>query len=422
MRHIPLNKLRATDFMEQYDLDAIIATSPTNIYYFTGYHWWLDPLFRRYMVNPGDSDELLFPGFSVLTRDGDSALIVNKMLVVNAAHMDTQVVHPFGGFTYDESTESKSWRDRDLQIFGLIGNRDHQTRIDALKEGLKNCGVHKGRLGIELGGFEARQRSEITSALNGSELLDCSNLIRLIRAVKTPQEIDILTRAAEIAEVAAISTLEEACPGSRWGDLVRTYRVRLAEHDADYDHLILGDAGLGISTDSERILHSGEVTFADWGCVYRHYFSDAGSTFSMGQSSKKIRDRFSALGTSISAGASQLKPGVKGSSVQRAMMDALEAHNVSGTFQPHGHGIGLDVRDYPIVVPDNGLNIQDDCVNESSDLPMEEGMVISLEVSQYLPGAASLNNERVFVVEPDGGRELIPYLREQPIRALDAHG
>ena len=108
--------------------------------------------------------------------------------------------------------------------------------------------------------------------------------------------------------------------------------------------------------------------------------------------------------------------------MQRAMMDALEAHYVSGTFQPHGHGIGLDVRDYPIVVPDNGLNIQDDCDNESSDLPMEEGMVISLEVSQYLPGSASLNNERVFVVEPDGGRELIPYLREQPIRALDAHG
>ena len=420
MRHIPLNKLRATDFMEQYDLDAIIATSPTNIYYFTGYHWWLDPLFRRYMVTPGDADELLFPGFSVLTRDGDSALVVNKMLVVNATHMDTKVVHPFGGFTYDESTEPESLRDRDRRIFDLSGNRDHQTRIDALKEGLKNCGVHKGRLGIELGGFEAGQRSEITSALNGSELLDCSNLIRLIRAVKTRQEIDILTRAAEIAEAAAISTLEEACPGSRWGDLVRTYRVRLAEHDADYDHLILGDAGLGISTDSERILQSCEVTFADWGCVYRHYFSDAGSTFSMGQSSKKIRDRFSALGTSISAGASQLKPGIKGSSVQRAMMDALEAHNVSGTFQPHGHGIGLDVRDYPIVVPDNGLNIQDDCVNESSDLPMEEGMVISLEVSQYLPGSASLNNERVFVVEPDGGRELIPYLREQPIRALDS--
>ena len=418
MRHIPLNKLRATEFMEQYDLDAIISTSPTNIHYFTGYHWWLDPLFRRYMVNPGDSDELLFPGFAVLTRDGDSALIVNKMLVVNAAHMDTKVVHPFGGFTYDESTEPESWRDRDRRIFELIGNRDHQTRIDALKEGLKNYGLHEGRLGIELGGFETRQRSEITSALNGPELLDCSNLIRLIRAVKTRQEIDILTRAAEIAEAAAISTLEEACSGSRWGDLVRKYRVRLAEHDADYDHLILGDAGLGISTDSDRILHSDEVSFADWGCVYHHYFSDAGSTFSMGQPSEQIEDRFSALGTCISEGASQLKPGIKGSNVQRAMMDALESCDVSGTFQPHGHGIGLDVRDYPIVVPVNGLNIRDDCVNESSDLSMEEGMVISLEVSQYLPGAASLNNERVFVVAPAGGKELIPYQREHPIESL----
>ena len=45
-------------------------------------------------------------------------------------------------------------------------------------------------------------------------------------------------------------------------------------------------------------------------------------------------------------------------------------------------------------------------------------MVISLEVSQYLPGAASLNNERVFVVAPAGGKELIPYQREHPIESL----
>lgn len=26
---------------------------------------------------------------------------------------------------------------------------------------------------------------------------------------------------------------------------------------------------------------------------------------------------------------------------------------------PHGHGVDLEVRDYPTIVPDNGLRIQD---------------------------------------------------------------
>ena len=321
MRHIPLNKVRALSFMQRYDLDALIVSSPTNIHYFTGYHWWLDELFRRYMVNPGDSDELLFPGFAVLTRNGDSALIVNKMLVVNATHLDAEGIHPFGGFTYDDSSERSSWKIRDRQIFDLIGNPKSQTRIDALRAGLKGFKLHKSRLGIEFAGFNSDRREQCRVAFPRATLLDCSNLIRLIRSVKTQNEIDILARAAVIAEHAAVSTLQEARPGARWGELVRTYRIRLAEQDADYDHLILGDSGLGISTDNDRILRHGEVTFADWGCVYNHYFSDAGSTFSIGEPGENVKRRFNALGASISEGASQLKPGRKGSQVQKAMME-----------------------------------------------------------------------------------------------------
>ena len=70
-----------------------------------------------------------------------------------------------------------------------------------------------------------------------------------------------------------------------------------------------------------------------------------------------------------------VRPGVKSSEVRAVMWDTLNARGITATF-PHGHGMGLEVRDYPIIVADNGLRISDDCVDVASDLPFEENMVI----------------------------------------------
>jgi len=36
--------------------------------------------------------------------------------------------------------------------------------------------------------------------------------------------------------------------------------------------------------------------------------------------------------------------------------------------QPYGHGLGLEIREYPILVANNGLRITDDCVDVRSEL------------------------------------------------------
>jgi len=82
---------------------------------------------------------------------------------------------------------------------------------------------------------------------------------------------------------------------------------------------------------------------------------------------------------------------------------------------PHGHGLGLEVRGYPIIVPDNGLAIKDDGLDVPSDLPLEENMVINLEAPLFMPGVGSLHIEESYVVTSNGYRELIPQARRQPV-------
>ena len=82
---------------------------------------------------------------------------------------------------------------------------------------------------------------------------------------------------------------------------------------------------------------------------------------------------------------------------------------------PHGHGIGLEVREYPILVPDSGLLIRDDFVSRPADLPLEIGMVINLESAIWSSETNSVHIERSFVIENEGCRPLSDQPRDEPI-------
>jgi len=134
----------------------------------------------------------------------------------------------------------------------------------------------------------------------------------------------------------------------------------------------------------------------------------------MRELSAELSERFAALRACMDAGGEAMRPGVKASTVATAMVEALHDRGITASF-PHGHGVGLEVRDYPIVVPDNGLRIKDDCVDLPSDLILEEDMVLNLEAPLFMPGVGSLHIEQSYVVTPEGNRPLTAQQRRRPV-------
>ena len=113
-------------------------------------------------------------------------------------------------------------------------------------------------------------------------MLDCSNLLRYIRAVKTDDEIERLRRAAQINEAAATASLAEAAPGVSLAQLSRSYRAQVAQDGADFDHFALGIDGVGIATEPAHQLADGAVMYVDFGCRWRSCYSDSGLTLALG--------------------------------------------------------------------------------------------------------------------------------------------
>ncbi|NKB66391.1 MAG: M24 family metallopeptidase [Candidatus Latescibacteria bacterium] len=408
---MPCNAPRATDYMRRYGLDAIIATAPVNITYFTGYYCWLDGQFKEFMVSPGGGGDLL-PAFALYPLQGRPGLTVSALIAVNALGLPVDLC-PWG----DGRFEWGKAADTDLEQQDLLAQlRDCEaaTAVEALALLVRRKGLAHGRLGLEMEGMPPALLAAVKAALPGAQLVDCSNMIRLIRMVKSPGEIALMEGAARIGEQAAAAALMQARPGVRLRDMQQRFGAQVGLLGAEVDHFAYGIRGLGLGTEPDYSLVEGDALYIDYGCLYRNYCSDSGLTLALGGLDDEWAGKYRALYECMQAGRAVLQVGQKASDAPQAMWAVLAGHGIAASF-PHGHGVGLEVRDYPILVEANGRRIVDDCVDEAADLPLEADMVLNLEAMIFAPGRASVHIEQSFVVEEGGNRPLVAQDREQPV-------
>ena len=410
---MPCNAPRAAAYMQHCGLDGIIASSPVNITYFTDYHCWLDGQFKEFMVKPGGSGDLL-PAFALYRPEGRPGLTVSALLAVNALDLPVDLC-PWGDASLEWGTPLGPMDEAQQRLWQQLRTmRSEATAVDALVHLVQQAGLAEARLGLETEGIPAPLLVAVRAALPKAELVDCSNAIRLIRMVKSPAEQALLAEAARIGEQAAAAAFADARPGVRLRDMQQRFRAEVGLLGADIDHFAYGIRGLGLATEPDYALIEGDALYVDYGCLYRNYCSDSGVTLAVGGLEGEWVGKYQALYECMRAGQAALQVGAKASDAPKAMGDILGERGVAASF-PHGHGIGLEVRDYPILVPDKGGRIADECVDEAADLPLEAGMVLNLEAMIFAPGRASLHMEQSFVVEADGNRPLVEQNRAQPV-------
>lgn len=407
-----LNRQRANDYMREYDLDALIATSSINITYFTGYHCWLNLAFLEYMTSPGASPNY-FQAYALLPREGEPALVVDPLFAVNAADTGVHNLYVYGDPGLDTSLPAPEMPANLQRISSLFDKPAPATATDALLQIVKEHGLTGARIGLDTEGLSDHLQATLRQALPRASILGCSNLIRLIRMVKSDEEMARMIRSAEINEIAALESLALARPGGSIRELVHHFRRRVGDLGADVDHYAFGMRGLGLATEPDYILAEEDFLYVDFGCKYHYYLSDSGTTLALRPLSSQLADKHAALRDCIHAGLASIRPGIKASQARSAMWEVLASRGITTSY-PHGHGLGLQARDYPILVPDNGLRIRDDCVDIPSDLPLEAGMVLNLESLISLSGLGSLHTEQSLIVTEGGNRPLIAQARETP--------
>jgi Xaa-Pro dipeptidase len=387
------NLARAREYMAGSGVRALLASSAANVAYLTGFDCWLYQKYTEDMLVLG-APRARKEAFAVLGDEGEPSLVVDSYSSLFASELEGTRLRCYGSAPPDVrrlgDTEHAAY-------FRQAVKQQKDTPVDALAAALREQGVTKGKVAMERSYMRAETLSALHRALPDVEFLDGTLLFLLIRMVKSKVERGLMREAALINERALYKSLAKAKTGVPMGDLATSYMLEAARHGAVYDHYFYSPDGLWLSGAPSFRLRRGEHTIIDSGCTYQQYFGDMGTTLLVGERKRKVITRYKELWDTISEVADSVQPGDRPSDVMRRFGSLCRERGIPDPDY-QGHGIGLEPREYPIMGQGRPAVVRDQLVRTSTEIPLEVGMVISLETNLYEFGEGSYEVERTFEI------------------------
>lgn len=414
---LDLGRFRA--YLHDAGLDAVVLALPVSVAYATEHETSFETTFRSYMFSPGGGGGRFFRSFAVLAADGRRAKVVHAALAATSYLDWDEELIVYGGPGIGPDAVQDSPPHMRALAGALAEPSVDRHPMEAISLAVEGVAPGARRVGVELVGLETGDLVRLAEALPREvQMLDASVLVRLVRMVKTADQIERLTSAAVAGEDGLDAVIEAAAPGVEWSDLLDVFRGVVAKHGAGVDHVAFGPRGLGGGL-GNHTLAADDVMMLDVGCVFRSCISDTGVTLSASPPEGACLEEYDHLLAALEAGRAQLVPGAHVLDAYAAMRSAVEGTPAAGS-QPQGHGLGQEPKEAPFIAPVSG-RFEDECVSVDSNLVFEPGMVINLEVPFEVPGLRSFQVEQSFLVTESGASPLANQPRKQIVTAGSTH-
>jgi Xaa-Pro aminopeptidase len=253
------------------------------------------------------------------------------------------------------------------------------------------------RIGVELAAVPAGVLDGLRAARPGLEVVDIGPIIRQLRRVKDPDEIDVMRRSIRAGEAGLAAALAEVKPGMRELDVYLLVQ-NAAIQELGEPAILYGDFASGPRCAVERggpptsrRIERGDLLLIDFSVIVSGYRGDFTNSFAVGGGpSARQRELFVACEGALRAGESALRAGAPARGVDAAVRGHFAAAGLADFFPTHsGHGIGLGHPEPPYFVP------------ESSDT-IEVGDVVAIEPGLYVEGVGGMRYERNYLVTAGG--------------------
>ena len=251
---------------------------------------------------------------------------------------------------------------------------------------------------------------------------DTEDVVDSIRATKTDEELDNV-RAAQRANEAAMARAEDLLAGASVEDgtlvrdgepltsetVKREIEIELLRHGCNLDEAIVA-GGADAADPHDRgsgPLPAGEAIIVDIFPRSKEtgYFADMTRTFCVGEPSATVREWYDLTLEAKAAALATVEAGISGNQVHDAVCDVYEAAGLptlrgeesteTGFIHSTGHGVGLDVHEFPRLSED--------------DNQLEAGHVVTIEPGLYDPDVGGVRSEDLVVVTEGGHENLTDY-------------
>ncbi len=297
--------------------------------------------------------------------------------------------------------------------------------------------LHAARLGLELDVIPAALYQRFSSLVEQADWVDLGPLVREVRAIKSPYEIERI-RAAGVQVGKVVDTAREVlAEGMREVEFAAILEKRARElghqgilrmrgfnQELFYGHIITGEhsalmshidapsGGKGINPSIAqgagfRIIQRSEPVSVDFVGNIGGYLIDQTRLMVIGDLDERLEEGFNQAREIQDRVVQAAEPGTAWSSLYNVAVEAAGEMGVGERFMGPpgeqvrfvGHGVGLEVDEYPFLAP-------------RLEFPLEAGMVFALEPKIFHPGEGITGIEDTYMVTDEGLERLTVTERE----------
>lgn len=349
--------------------DALISCSPENFAYVAGFVVPSQPLIRHRHA------------MVALTADGRCGLLGVDMEATTIRKHEPEVpIYIWAEFTEDS--------------------------MHVLARMLKEMGLARSRIGIEMDYLPAGDMARLRQNLPDAAFVPCELLLARLRQIKTADEVELLRRLSRIADQSITDALRTVQKGSSEMDIAAAMTRNVYALGAEQFKLMIVATGersqLPNVGPSERTLQAGDVCRVEIFPLIGGYHAGVCRTAVVQRPPAQAEAIWQHLVECKYLMMDMIKPGASCRAIYDAFIKKLSAMNLP-PISFVGHGIGLHLHEDPYL----GLTPN---LGRQGDAELEAGMVLGVEPLCYQTGYGfGMQNKDMMLVTASGCELLSDY-------------
>jgi ectoine hydrolase len=341
--------------MQAHGLDGLIALSPENVTYTTGF------------AIPSQSLMRWRHAASVVTADGQLSMVVIDM---------------------EENTVEKLSEIRFISAYREFVD----DPMDKLCELLADLKLERAKIGIETDFIPAKDFQTLARRLPRVIFVPAEGIYNRLREVKTAAELTLMRRLSRLTDSAIGAALKEARGGMSEMDLAGLLTSGIFAGGAENFKLMIIASGERSQYPNvgptKRVLQTGDLVRMEIFGLINGYHAGVCRTAVVGSPTREQEEIWKNLVECKYLVMDLIKPGARSKIVYENFLKKFSELGLE-PISFVGHGIGLFLHEEPYL-------------GRYGDRLLEEGMVVAIEPLVYIPGRMGLQNKDMLVVTKSG--------------------
>jgi len=284
------------------------------------------------------------------------------------------------------------------QVKEQVKNMEVMIAQRDLFSSLPDISLLKGKrikMGFEADHLNCKTYQRLKVLLPDCLLVSTEKMVESLTVKKDKTEIDKIKQAIKITDRVFSEILGFIKPGVRELELSAEmeYRMKRYGSSTPYFETIVASgkrAALPHGVASSKKIGKNEFVTMDFGAVFDGYTADMTRTVVVGKANRKQKKVYNTVLRAQSRAISKARSRMKACDLDRTAREVIKRAGY-GKYFGHGlgHGIGVLIHDNPAVNPTN-------------QLPLEPGMVVTIEPGIYIPNWGGVRIEDDVLISQRG--------------------